>query len=283
MRLVIVVYFSRIPDASNLNLFPPLAQAFREDFSSGDWPYDIGDDPAFFSAQALGGPVTWGVCRQDVRNQLIIGDVVAFFAVTFDEARINGEYRFIGALTVHETIDMTEVFGEVSGTRFDQYLNLLVRPSGSGWEHFEPALPPDHWHDDWMWRICDHRGNRKVTFLQSGGNHRPGDPLITAGGPATFAPNYIVFSADPEQSLVLNDPPLIAAWQRGSELEEWLDTPVAKEIWSLTLAHSHRDYLRTRNRQQPHRQAWADPPFPRDDWFQKLRQATSGPKGPWVT
>lgn len=280
MRLVIVVYISRIPDASNLNLFPPLAQAFREDFSSGDWPYDIGDDPAFFSAQALGGPVTWGVCRQDVRNQLIIGDVVVFFSVTFDEARINGDYKFIGALTVSERIDMTEVFGELSGNRYDQYLNLLVRPSGSGWEHFEPALPSDHWHDDWMWRICDHTGYRKVKFVHSGGNHRQGDPLVAAGSPATFAPNYIVFSADPEQSLVLTDPPLIAAWQRGSEFEEWLDTPVANVIWSLTLAYSHRDHLRTRNRQQPHRQAWADPPYPMDDWFQKLRQATSGLKDP---
>jgi hypothetical protein len=45
-----------------------------------EWPFDHGDDPSFRSSQRLRGRVTWGVCRQNVRNQLRPGDVVVFFA-----------------------------------------------------------------------------------------------------------------------------------------------------------------------------------------------------------
>ena len=271
LRLVTVVYISRLPATRDSGEFKGLAKEFRKRFPGGSWPYDIGDDPAFFSAQALRGPVTWGVCRQDVRNQLVVGDVVAFFAMTNDLDRFSREYRFVAALTVDRLLNMDEVFQEKSGHKFDEYLNLLVRPAGGGWEHVEPALPRDHWHDDWMWRICDHTGYKKEAFMRAAGLHRSAEPLHVAGSPTVFAPNYIVFSTDPKNTLVMTDPEIVAVWQRGSEFEEWLENPVARELWSLTLSHSSRDHLRTRNKRQPHRHVWANPELPRQAWFQKLR------------
>jgi hypothetical protein len=47
-----------------------------------DWPYDIGDDPSFYAMRKSGGQLSWGICRQDVRNSLCPGDIVAFFFIS---------------------------------------------------------------------------------------------------------------------------------------------------------------------------------------------------------
>jgi hypothetical protein len=68
--------------------------------------FDWGDDPSFFSAIAAFGDArlaSWGVCRPDVREDLRIGDVVAFFVAktefalhrTVPEATGPATYYFI--------------------------------------------------------------------------------------------------------------------------------------------------------------------------------------------
>src|SRR2546427_3816607 len=53
----------------------------EEAIEQNDWPYDNGDDPSFYVARR-GGPLTWGVCRQDLRNAISIGSIVVFFSFT---------------------------------------------------------------------------------------------------------------------------------------------------------------------------------------------------------
>jgi hypothetical protein len=45
-------------------------EVFRRAVSRQDWPYDGGDDPSFYAMRKFGGQLSWGVCRQDVRNSL---------------------------------------------------------------------------------------------------------------------------------------------------------------------------------------------------------------------
>jgi hypothetical protein len=53
----------------------------------GEWPYDNGDDPSFYVARR-GGLLTWGVCRQDVRNSIEPGSIVVFFAYTSKDGAV---------------------------------------------------------------------------------------------------------------------------------------------------------------------------------------------------
>src|SRR5208283_2890573 len=46
---------------------------------AGEWPYDNGDDPSFYQARQ-GNPLTWGVCRQNVRNAIQPKDIVVFIS-----------------------------------------------------------------------------------------------------------------------------------------------------------------------------------------------------------
>ena len=56
-------------------------RAVEEAIQQGEWPYDNGDDPSFFVAGA-GGPLTWGVCRQNLRTAIRQGSIVVFFSFT---------------------------------------------------------------------------------------------------------------------------------------------------------------------------------------------------------
>lgn len=253
-RIVHAVYISDTPDG-NLD-FPTsaLAKEFRTELAAACWPYDVGDDPSFFSSSKISGPVTWGVCRQDVRNQLQVGDGVMFFALHYDRERGIANYYFVAVFRVVALLSMNDVFADA---RFPKYLNLLVRPKHPGWEHFEPALPRRHWHDDWMWRVCDHTKLRKQSFLHACSNHQPGNPLLVRGQVVPFAPNYVVFSQEASSSLILERPEYVATWHRPDEFEIWRTTQRAELIRSLAFRGSTRRHLRTRNRYQPHRHFWA--------------------------
>src|SRR5689334_17326563 len=77
----------------------PVAARFIDAAFTGGFPYDVGDDPAFFSASQCNGPVTWGVCRPDVRGALQNGDWVGFFSAThWKEQPTVTNYRFVAAL-----------------------------------------------------------------------------------------------------------------------------------------------------------------------------------------
>src|SRR5258708_6377955 len=51
----------------------------EEAIVSGEWHYDNGDDPSFYVAKR-NGPLTWGICRQNARNPIRVGDIVVFIS-----------------------------------------------------------------------------------------------------------------------------------------------------------------------------------------------------------
>src|SRR5260370_22956095 len=96
---------------------------------AGRFPYDCGDDPAFCAANYHKGPVTWGVCRADVRNAISPGDWIAFLSAERDgEDEVVTRYRFVAALCVERKISHTAIFETSRNRRYRDYLNLLVRP-----------------------------------------------------------------------------------------------------------------------------------------------------------
>jgi hypothetical protein len=74
---------------------------------AGEWPYDNGDDPSFYVARN-GGPLTWGVCRQDVRNSIESGSIVVFFSYTSRHDKVR--YRLSAVATVADNVDRRTVF-----------------------------------------------------------------------------------------------------------------------------------------------------------------------------
>src|SRR5206468_2904347 len=104
-------------------------------------------DPSFFSSSYHHSPVTWGVCRPDVRCNIKVGDWVAFFSAEHSrEAPSTTRYRFVGALLVESKLPHTSL--SAPGSPFAGNLNLLIRPRDGGWEHYEPGLRASQWHKD---------------------------------------------------------------------------------------------------------------------------------------
>lgn len=93
-RLYIVAYINRAPSAPSAKPSRLASSFFRTINSSKSWPLDVSDDPAFFSASFLRGPVTWGVCRADVRNAIAVNDWIAFFSATSAPQSKTTIYRF---------------------------------------------------------------------------------------------------------------------------------------------------------------------------------------------
>lgn len=129
----------------------PVATSFFAARTANGFPYDGADDPAFFCAQYFVQPVTWGVCRSDVRNNLDDGDVVGFFSATVDGAGM--KYHFVAMQQVHTRLAVFSVgaqlryrlfrgFGELISA-FPRVANVLVDiPIGLPWSQC-PVRPCD--------------------------------------------------------------------------------------------------------------------------------------------
>jgi len=224
------------------------------------WPYDNGDDPSFRAAREKRGPLTWGVCRQDVRNALRAGDVVAFFSFRKQSHTGASAYRFCCVATVEQKISQADVWKKKGFGIFRRYCNILVRPSESRgyWEHFEPCLQGNRRHKDWLWRTALHVRLKKERFedIHKSDHFKPG--AMIGGIRVDFAPNYVIFSSDPTKTLVLPDPPVVATHYKGKAHEEWREDRISQGIMRLTLGEAARvskaRWLRTGNLQRPHRQ-----------------------------
>ncbi len=240
-----------------------IASALHRAARSQAFPYDAGDDPAFFAANYNKGAVTWGVCRPDVRRAITLRDWVAFFSAERDrrDAALT-RYKFVAALSVERRVSQVAIFGSPANRLFRNYLNLLIRPKESGWEHYEPGLNPSNWHDDWLWRISDPRGLRKMEFVMAGESHRSGTALTIRGQRTGLADNYVIFSRS--DAVILDRPILVAIHRRGESKETW------QRRWTrlrdLLFGQSSRG-LRTSNHQRPHRhfrRALGDPSWPKN-------------------
>jgi hypothetical protein len=216
----------------------PLSRAVER----GDWPYDIpGDDPAFFSRHEHGGNLTWGVCRQQVRNRLGTGDVVVFFSFGGSEDGGEIEYRLCAVATVEQKVRQTEIWSDRELRAYRCYLNLLVRPAKQkdGWEHYEPSTK-DEGHEDWLWRVAEHRGLKKCDFERlERSDLLPADARVK-GRPVRIAENYVIFSSKPTETVILAHPPVIARNLRREEKETWEQRGFSRTVKNLTLGIAHQ-------------------------------------------
>jgi hypothetical protein len=210
---------------------------------SGEWPYDNGDDPSFYVARR-GGPLTWGVCREDLRNAISIGAIVVFFPFTSKGRKIFYKLSAIG--TVADTLDRRDVFKEERFRRFRAlYLNTLIQPADGGWRHDEGDRNTKAQHRDWLWRIAVH-GRVKKKFKAA--NRRIYETGRLGAKNIQLARNYVVFSSASDETYISSNPPRVALAIRGRN-EEWND----RELRRLTVEKagsihkSGRDYLRIAN------------------------------------
>lgn len=79
------------------------------------------------------------------------------------------------------------------------------------------------------------------------------------GRPVRIAPNYIVFSTKPHETLVLAVPPVVATAEVAGRPEEWVRTRFGSQLRKLLFSETHRS-LRTRNHQRAHRHIRIDLP-----------------------
>jgi hypothetical protein len=219
--------------------------------SRGEWPYDNGDDPSFYVARQ-GGPLTWGVCRQDLRNSITKGSVVVFFSFT---TLATGEilYRLCAVATVEDRLDHRALQRDARLLLFRHlYSNGLITYENNGWRYDETDRSPSQRHHDWLWRIANHRGITKKRFAQKHAEvYRDGwfsDQEVVSGR-LPLADNYILFSTSPDRTFISPNPPTVAIAVKGQH-EQWTD----RTLQSMTvgkaasLADNGRDYLRVVNK-----------------------------------
>jgi hypothetical protein len=226
--------------------FPVVEQAISTD----EWPYDNGDDPSFYVARK-GGPLTWGVCRQEVRNSISKGSVVVFFFFSsLDDGRVL--YRLCGVTTVIDKMDVRAAHGDPRLAQFRQlFINALTRPEKGGWRHDETDRPLSQRHGDWLWRISDHRGVQQKQFNSSYENiYRNGafpDSALSSGG-LKLAKNYVLFATDPPEAFISPVPPEVAVARKGDH-EKWNDATLKRLTvdQAATFLSTGRDYLRIVN------------------------------------
>jgi len=215
----------------------------------------------FFSPAQLGGPVTWGVCRPNVRNRIEVGDWVVFFSCP--DAPEGREYKCVGALRVEAKIMQTEVFGAGTDPLLRNYLNLLIRPCGQGWNWYEPALR--RWHADWLWRLSAGTRGRKKSLEQLGIDHEAGRPL-----PEQVAANYVIFSS--VDAIIATNPPQVA--RQVEKHESWSDSPAIQTLRQVVLGDHERPWLFTKTGQPgQHRHLVRE--VPDHGWPDQFRAALS--------
>src|SRR5439155_15828673 len=93
-------------------------------------------------------------------------DCVAFFSAERDGPKFR--YSFVAGLQVERLTSQAAIWSPGADEALSRYLNLLVRPSGGGWEHHEPGLHRRDWHPDWIWRMCVRKGMDKDRVLAAG-------------------------------------------------------------------------------------------------------------------
>lgn len=230
------------------------------------FPYDGADDPAFFCAKHLDAAVTWGVCRTDVRNQVAPGDWVALFS----GERLDGsdgqdiDYRFVAVQCVADKLSGLDL-----PEPYKQYLNRLVERREHSLRHVEPALDPADWHRDWLWRVSSPPGQPKEALERLGVENEVDERALRAA--RNDGRNYVVFNRT--KGFILERPPVVAT-KRGADQrqEQWLDTPEAQALRNAVFGAESERWLRTTNRQQPHRHTKRELAS-EGAWFEAVRAA----------
>ena len=236
-----------------------------------EWPYDNGDDPSFYVARKCGGRLTWGVCRQDLRNAIRTGSIVVF--LSFDPSVRPIPYRLSAVATVEQKLNRRAAYLHPQ-LRGKPYINTLIRPVNGGWRHEETDRPDWARHHDWLWRLADHRGITQRQFDQVYGSIYNRGFLSNAQlrNGLRFASNYILFSDAATETYICPRPPFVAMAGTGKH-EKWSNL-VLEALTVGTAARyltSGRDYLRTSNSGRPHRQIHFEMPAEKaKEWRRQL-------------
>jgi hypothetical protein len=196
--------------------------------------------------------LSWGICRRDLRGVVEPGDTVVFIA---HRKHPNGvvDYRWTGFATVAAKIRQTDIWECQDYAGFRRYLNLLIRPDGRGsYTHVEnhPGQP----HPDWLWRLTRSKGHRwkatdfsEYTDLAFVKRFVPGKDRAANGELIVLSPNYVIFSTDETQTVLLANPPVVAEHRPkwGPQLpERWASTPPAQWLNDMTLGLTNGRTLR---------------------------------------
>jgi hypothetical protein len=247
-QVYISVFLSRI----KTNRAPPLER-------DEDWPYDRGDDPSFKAAKELRGPLTWGVCRPNIRNKLHEGDIVVFFSCRKSNENENSTYRLCAICTVKRKVKHTDIGRLKSLRQFERYSNLLIRPlSGAkGWEHYEPPSKGPRGHSDWLWRIAERADFKKKDFQRVERTHMFDSQTRILGQTIEIASNYVIFSSSSSETYVLVNPPIVANFTQCQPHEYWKRDKLSRSIMKRTLREANRitnrlRWLRIGTRRHPH-------------------------------
>jgi hypothetical protein len=217
-----------------------------------EWPYDNGDDPSFYVARKKGGRLTWGICRQDLRNAIHEGSIVVFFSFSsLEDDKVL--YRLCAVATVEGKVDHRSAHSDLRLERFRGfYINGLITRAKGGWRHDESDRHFSERHPDWLWRMANHQGVTKEKFdkqhLKIYKNNLISDADLSSNK-LILAGNYVIFSAIDSRTFISPNPPDVAVAVKAYH-EEWTN----KKLQKLTVGEAksqdktNRDYLRTANK-----------------------------------
>jgi hypothetical protein len=183
--------------------------------------------------------------------------VVVFFSFTNIKEQV--EYRLSAIATVERKIRQSDIFLNPSYKKYSHYLNLLARPTdgtGRAWEHYEPGSPEQDWHKDWLSRIVPYKHFSKDELKREAAKNSVSLDSYIDGKQFRFGCNYVLFSEDPSQTLVLQHPPTIAQ-ANPPNAEVWCDDKSSREVFRQTVAEARAEgidrSLRLDNKRlQPH-------------------------------
>lgn len=222
-----------------------LFRRVEEAIASCEWPYDNGDDPSFHAARR-GNPLTWGVCRQNVRNSKNIqpGTIVVFFAFTRCDSTVF--YRLSAVATVKDVLNRCELLKDTSFHQ-SRYLNLLIAPKRGGWEYQEDGRLETFQHTDWLWRIAAHGRSSRQFNAQYERVYKAG---WFRDGEVPIASNYVVFSNLPGETYIAGRPPRVAAAKVEKGIghhEKWENSELRKLTLDVAAQFGSTRTLRTAN------------------------------------
>ena len=161
-------------------------------------------------------------------------------------------YRVCAVTTVQEKLDVRAVYSDKRFAGFRKlYINRLIRPSKNGWRYDESDRAKSQRHEDWLWRISEHRGLSQKRFKEEYAHVYRDEWFANSAlnnGDLTLAKNYVLFSSGADDSYICTNPQEVAQAYKPNH-EVWSNEPLRALTVGTAAAwlNSRRDYLRVEN------------------------------------
>lgn len=215
---------------------------FRDQIRSNtSWRFDVTDDPSFYCHLKGMGPLTWGICRPDVRTKLEKGDIVVF--ICYDED--NNNYYLSAVTTVADKIRQTDIWTKNKYCHFKEHFNLIIKKTESGnWYHEEPLPNEKNLHSNWDIKILKKIPKSEFTFSNN-----------TISPAYEIEPNYIIFSTSEDKTYILKNQIILAEYKKDTDKKKeiWLDSNESIKIFDFIFKrHPSRISFKVHERNQSH-------------------------------